>query len=222
MYGRLLKPFLDRLLAFVLLIALSPLFFLVGGVVWVTMGRPLLFCEKRGGLGGSSFTFWKFRSMTNDLDAQGNLLPDENRLTNWGKWLRKTSLDELPQLWNILKGEMSFIGPRPLAARYLARYSPRQRRRHEQKPGLTGWAQVCGRNSLSWEEKFELDVWYVENISFGTDLKILVKTVGVLLGQKGIQSETSVTMEEFFPDSSQSFDEVDDTKGGVSGEENGN
>ena len=140
---------------------------------------------------------YKFRSMTDERDENGELLPDEVRLTSFGKKLRSTRLDELPELLNVLKGDMSFIGPRPLLVRYLPLYNERQRRRHEVRPGITGYAQVNGRNAISWEEKFEKDVWYVEHISFWTDIKILFKTVTVVFGRKGISSETAVTMEEF-------------------------
>jgi len=161
------------------------------------MGSPIFFAQPRPGKNGHIFTFYKFRTMTDDLDSEGKLLPDEKRLTAIGQFLRQTSLDELPQLWNVLKGDMSFVGPRPLLVAYLSRYNSEQARRHEVKPGITGWAQVNGRNAISWEEKFKLDVWYVDNWSLWLDLKILFLTVIKVLKRDGISEANHVTMSEF-------------------------
>lgn len=169
----------------------------VGAAVWATMGRPILFKQLRSGLHGRPFYLYKFRTMTDARNAGGQLLPDEQRLTRLGRWLRATSLDELPELWNVLKGDMSLVGPRPLLMEYLERYTPEQARRHEVKPGITGWAQVNGRNALSWEEKFRLDVWYVDNWSLWLDLKILFMTVLKVLRREGISAEGYATMPEF-------------------------
>lgn len=161
------------------------------------LGAPVLFRQQRPGLHGRPFTLYKFRTMTDARDAEGALLPDAERLTSFGHFLRSTSLDELPELFNVLKGEMSLVGPRPLLMEYLPRYTPEQQRRHEVRPGLTGWAQVNGRNALSWEEKFALDVWYVEHCSFWLDLKILVLTTGKIINREGISQPGHATMEEF-------------------------
>lgn len=169
----------------------------IGVLIYLTMSRPILFRQLRPGLGGRPFVLYKFRTMTDERDAQGNLLPDEERLTRLGQWLRATSLDELPELWNVLKGEMSLVGPRPLLMEYLDRYTPEQARRHGVRPGITGWAQVNGRNALSWEEKFKLDVWYVDNWNLWLDLKILLITVVKVLRRKGISAEGHATMPEF-------------------------
>jgi lipopolysaccharide/colanic/teichoic acid biosynthesis glycosyltransferase len=161
------------------------------------LGGPVLFRQTRPGQHGRPFTMYKFRTMTDERDADGSLLPDVQRLTGFGRFLRSTSLDELPALFNVLKGEMSLVGPRPLLMEYLPIYSPEQVRRHEVRPGITGWAQVNGRNAISWEEKFKLDVWYVDNRSFWLDMKILWLTVGKVLKRDGISQEGSVTMEKF-------------------------
>jgi lipopolysaccharide/colanic/teichoic acid biosynthesis glycosyltransferase len=166
-------------------------------LVWARMGRPVLFRQSRPGQNGHSFLLIKFRTMTNSRGLDGALLSDKERLTPFGLWLRETSLDELPELFNILKGEMSLVGPRPLLNEYLDRYSLEQARRHEVKPGLTGWAQVKGRNSLSWDEKFGLDVWYVDNRSIWLDLKILVITIVRVLRREGINAEGYATMPNF-------------------------
>ncbi|MGI6091304.1 MAG: sugar transferase [Saccharofermentanales bacterium] len=197
MYVSAVKPTLDRFFALLGLIILSPLFLLLGILIRVSMGSPILFIQERIGLDEKRFNLFKFRTMTNQLDKSGTLLPDAKRLTKVGKFLRSTSLDELPELVNILDGSMSFVGPRPLLIDYLPLYNDRQRRRHSVKPGITGWAQIKGRNELSWPERFELDLWYVENMSFFTDVKILFKTIAVVLTREGISSETSVTMERF-------------------------
>lgn len=166
-------------------------------LVALKLGRPVLFRQTRPGLRGKPFVLLKFRTMTDERDADGVLLPDEKRLLPFGAWLRSTSLDELPELINVLKGEMSLVGPRPLLMRYLSRYSPRQARRHEVRPGLTGWAQVNGRNAVSWEEKFEMDVWYVENRSFWLDVQILARTVAAVFDRRGINSPGAATAPEF-------------------------
>lgn len=182
----------------VLLPLLLPLFAIVAVVVRISLGAPVLFSQARLGFGGRQFLIRKFRTMTSERDAQGNLLPDEARLTATGKFLRSTSLDELPELINVLLGEMSFVGPRPLHARYRDRYTPGQFRRHEVLPGITGWAQVNGRNALSWESKFDLDLWYVESQSFRLDLKILILTALKLIKREGISQVGEATAEEFW------------------------
>jgi len=183
--------------AFFGLMFLAPLLVIVGLLVRFKLGSPVIFRQARPGCRGEPFQFLKFRSMTNARDAKGDLLPDAQRLTVFGKRLRTSSLDELPALWNVLKGEMSLVGPRPLLVRYLPLYNDRQARRHEVKPGVTGWAQIHGRNSISWEEKFELDVWYVDNQSFLLDLKILFMTLPAILMSRGIASAGHVTMPVF-------------------------
>ena len=170
---------------------------LIAMAVYATMGRPVLFRQLRAGLHGRPFWLYKFRTMTHARDPGGRLLPDGQRLTRLGRWLRTTSLDELPELWNVLKGDMSLVGPRPLLTEYLERYTPEQARRHEVKPGITGWAQVNGRNALTWEEKFRLDVWYVDNWNLWLDLKILLRTVLKVLRREGISAEGHATMPEF-------------------------
>lgn len=198
-YSRLVKAVLDRLVAAIALLIFSPLLLIVAIAIYLRMGSPIVFTQPRPGKNGRVFNFYKFRTMTSDRDAEGNLLPDEQRLTAIGQLLRKTSLDELPQLWNVLKGDMSLVGPRPLLVRYLERYSPEQARRHEVMPGITGWAQVNGRRLLdgNWPEKFRLDVWYVDNWSLWLDLKILFLTIGKVLGQQEISQEGQATGEEF-------------------------
>nr|WP_305764007.1 sugar transferase [Chroococcidiopsis sp. TS-821] len=187
----------DIVVAIITLIALSPIMLGVAIAIFTQIGRPILFAQPRPGKDGKIFNFYKFRSMTNDCDAQGNLLPDEQRLTPIGQFLRRTSLDELPQLWNVLRGDMSIVGPRPLLVKYLDRYTPEQARRHEVKPGITGLAQVNGRNALSWEERFKLDVWYVDHWSLWLDLKILGLTVWKVLQREGINQQGYATCEEF-------------------------
>lgn len=196
-YEKYIKRAMDVLLSFGALVVLSPVLLIVAVLVRTKLGSPVLFRQERPGKDGKIFALYKFRTMTDARDQEGNLLPDEVRLTRFGKLLRSTSLDELPELYNILRGDMSLVGPRPLLVKYLPRYSPRQARRHEVRPGLTGWAQVNGRNALSWEERFELDVYYTEHLSMGMDVKILFLTVKAVLCRSGISSETSVTMEEF-------------------------
>lgn len=196
---RLIKEVADRFMAAIALLLFSPLILIVAIIIYIRMGSPILFAQSRPGKDGAIFTFYKFRTMTDERDADGNLLPDEKRLTALGQFMRQLSLDELPQLWNVFKGDMSFVGPRPLLVQYLERYSPEQARRHEVKSGITGWAQVNGRRALDghWEERFRLDVWYVDNWSLWLDLKILLLTVWKVLLQKDISQEGHATGEEF-------------------------
>lgn len=196
-YSRFIKSALDRTLAAIALIIFFPVMVVVAIAVYISMSHPVLFTEARPGQNGRIFAFYKFRSMRCLSDSQGKLLPDEKRITAVGYFLRKTSLDELPQLWNVLKGDMSFVGPRPLHVRYLERYTPEQARRHEVKPGITGWAQINGRNSISWEEKFKLDVWYIDNWSLWLDLQILFLTVWKVFKREGISQQGYIAMEEF-------------------------
>ena len=196
-YRGLGKRLLDLCVTVPLLILLSPLLGIVALLVRFQLGSPVLFRQQRPGLHGRPFVLYKFRTMTDARDEQGHLLPDSDRLTPFGRFLRSTSLDELPELWNVLKGEMSLVGPRPLLMRYLDRYTPEQMRRHDVKPGITGWAQVNGRNALTWEKKFELDVWYVDHLSLGLDLKILALTFWKTLKREGISQPGQATMEEF-------------------------
>ncbi|MCG5250840.1 sugar transferase [Brevibacillus agri] len=192
-----MKCLFDRLVALTLLLVFSPLLLLLSILIRFKLGAPVLFVQERPGRYGKPFSIYKFRTMTNQCDASGQLLPDAQRLTPFGMMLRKYSLDELPQLWNVLRGELSLVGPRPLLMEYLPLYTPRQMKRHEVLPGITGWAQVNGRNAITWEQKFELDVWYVENRSFWLDLKILLLTVKRVLQKTGISHEGCVTMEKF-------------------------
>jgi len=191
------KRLFDILSSSVLLVILSPLLGFVCLLIRLRRGPPVFFSQQRPGLHGQPFTLIKFRTMTDVRDAEGSLLPDEQRLTRVGRFLRGTSLDELPQLWNVLKGEMSLIGPRPLHVRYLERYTPEQARRHNVKPGITGWAQVNGRNALTWEDRFRLDVYYVDHWSLGLDLRILGLTTLKVLKREGISEPGQATMSEF-------------------------
>ncbi|MEC5129361.1 sugar transferase [Verrucomicrobiales bacterium BCK34] len=192
-----MKSIFDFTLALTGLVLLSPLILLTALLVRVFHGRPVIFCQDRPGLNGKIFRMMKFRTMREARDEKGESLSDERRLTRFGSFLRSTSLDELPELWNVLKGDMSLVGPRPLLEEYLPLYSERQARRHEVRPGLTGWAQVNGRNTLSWEERFEMDVWYVENQSFALDLKILLQTIQVVLFRRGVNAKGEATMSKF-------------------------
>lgn len=196
-YQKYGKRILDIILSVIAIILLSPVLLIVALLVRFKLGSPVIFCQPRPGKNEKIFNLYKFRTMTNETDQNGKLLPDSQRLTPFGKFLRKTSLDELPELFCILFGTLSFIGPRPLLVDYLPLYNEHQKLRHTATPGLTGLAQVHGRNSLSWEEKFDLDVDYVNQISFMRDMKILFQTVGVVFSQKGINSATSATMEPF-------------------------
>ena len=191
------KRSLDLALTLLALLALSPVLAVLALLVRLRLGAPVLFRQPRPGLGGRPFTIYKFRTMTNARDAAGRFLSDAERLTKFGRFLRSTSLDELPELINVLKGEMSLVGPRPLMVRYLECYTPEQARRHEGRPGITGWAQVNGRNALTWEEKFRLDVWYVDHISFWLDLKIMALTAWKIIRREGISQPGQATMEEF-------------------------
>lgn len=192
-----MKRLFDCIVSAAVLLALSPLLAVLWLLVRRKLGAPAIFCQQRPGKAGVSFTLFKFRTMADVRDANGHLLPDAERLTPFGRWLRASSLDELPELWNILRGDMSFVGPRPLLIHYLERYNPEQMRRHHVRPGLTGWAQINGRNAQSWEERLRLDVWYVDNRSFLLDLKILWLTFGKVLRREGISAEGEATMGEF-------------------------
>jgi len=191
------KRSLDLAVAGIGALVLLPLLLLIALMVRVNLGAPVLFRQERPGLGGAPFEIVKFRTMKDACDTHGNPLPDDKRLTPFGALLRRTSLDELPELWNVLRGDMSLVGPRPLLMEYLPLYTERQARRHEVRPGLTGWAQVNGRNALSWEQKFELDVWYVEHRSLWVDLQILWRTVRYVFGGKDIAQPGHVTAEKF-------------------------
>jgi sugar transferase EpsL len=192
-----MKRVLDFTLALVGIIALLIPFFITYLLVKIKLGSPVLFKQKRPGISGYPFYIYKFRTMTNKRDKDGKLLSDESRLSNLGKFLRRYSLDELPQLINVIKGDISFVGPRPLLMEYLELYTPEQARRHEVRPGITGWAQVNGRNAISWEDKFELDVWYVDNQSFWLDIKILFLTIKKVFKSEGVSQDGHVTMEKF-------------------------
>lgn len=197
MYRKYFKRVFDFVCSFLALIVLSPVLLVTALLVRIKLGTPVIFKQKRPGLNERIFTLYKFRTMTDQKDEQGNLLSDEVRLTKFGKMLRSTSLDELPELWNILKGDMSVVGPRPLLEKYIPLYSTEQRKRHLVRPGLTGLAQVNGRNEVSWEKKFQLDVEYTQRIMFWSDIRIILQTVGNVFRGKGISSTTSATMEEF-------------------------
>ncbi|MFZ5919270.1 MAG: sugar transferase [Chloroflexota bacterium] len=197
MYSTSLKRLFDLALTVLSLIVLTPLLALLALLVRIKLGAPVLFCQQRPGLHGRPFTLYKFRTMTDARDAGGKLLPDAQRLTAFGRFLRSYSLDELPELFNVLRGEMSLVGPRPLLVQYLERYTPEQARRHEMKPGITGWAQINGRNALPWKHKFALDVWYVDNWSLWLDVKILALTLWKSVRREGINQPGQATMEEF-------------------------
>lgn len=192
-----IKRVTEFTLAFIALIIFSPILLIVGVGVRIKLGSPIFFRQSRVGLNGEIFEMVKFRTMKDAYDAEGNLLPDEERLTAFGIFLRKSSLDELPELWNVLKGDMSLVGPRPLLVEYLPLYSEEQMKRHNVRPGITGYAQVNGRNNISWTKKFELDVYYVENFSLWLDIKILFQTVAKVLGQADINQEGNATVERF-------------------------
>lgn len=196
-YCRYIKRGLDILCALAAMIVFCWLYGIIAILVRVKLGSPVIFKQLRPGKDEKIFCLYKFRTMTDKRDDRGKLLPDEQRLTKFGKWLRSTSLDELPEAWNILKGDMSVVGPRPLLVEYLERYDDRQRHRQDVRPGLSGYAQIHGRNAISWEKRFELDVWYTENVSLWLDIRIVMKTVVVAMDGKNISSETSATMEEF-------------------------
>ena len=193
----MLKRSFDLAVAGVALVVLSPLLLCLALLIWITMGRPVLFSQVRPGLRATPFRMYKFRTMREALDPSGRPLPDAARMTRFGTWLRSTSLDELPELWNVVRGEMSLVGPRPLLMEYVPRYSPEQARRHEVRPGITGWAQVNGRNALEWPARFALDVWYVDHRSFALDLRILFLTAWRVVRREGITQEGQATMEPF-------------------------
>ena len=193
----MLKTIFDKILALVLLILFSPIYIITSILILVKMGSPIFFRQKRPGFNSEIFSIYKFRTMTNEIDKNGNLLPDEQRILGIGKFIRSTSIDELPQLFNVLKGNMSFVGPRPLLVEYLDLYNDKQNRRHDVKPGITGWAQVNGRNAISWEQKFKYDIWYVDNQSFALDMKILWLTFLKVVKRNDVSSDTHVTMEKF-------------------------
>ena len=203
------KRSFDILIVALGLIVLSPVLIVSSVVILIQMGSPVLFKQMRPGRNGEPFFMYKFRTMTNDKDELGNSLPDEQRLTRLGRFLRSTSLDELPELYNVLKSDMSLVGPRPLLMKYLERYTPDQARRHEVKPGITGWAQVNGRNAITWEEKFALDVWYVDNWSLWLDMKIIFITLVKVFKREGISAAGEATMTEFMGSNHNIYDEMD-------------
>ena len=197
LYCKLIKRFMDFLIAALSIIIFSPLLIILAILVRVKLGWPVIFKQERPGLNGKVFKLYKFRTMTDAKDENGNLLDDEYRLTSFGKKLRSTSLDELPELYNILKGDMSIVGPRPLLVKYLPLYNDEQKRRHDVRPGLTGLAQVSGRNAITWTEKFNKDIEYVDNVSLGLDISIFFKTIYCVLKKEGINSDSAATMEDF-------------------------
>ena len=197
LYCKLIKRFMDFFIAALSIIIFSPLLIILAILVRVKLGGPVIFKQERPGLNGKVFKLYKFRTMTDAKDENGNLLDDEYRLTSFGKKLRSTSLDELPELYNILKGDMSIVGPRPLLVKYLPLYSDEQKRRHDVRPGLTGLAQVSGRNAITWTEKFNKDIEYVDNVSLGLDVSIFFKTIYCVLKREGINSDSAATMEDF-------------------------
>ena len=192
-----MKRLFDFLISFVALLFLMPIFLLIALLVRVKIGSPIFFIQLRPGLHGNAFSMIKFRTMNNSFSATGELLSDAERLTRFGRFLRTTSLDELPELWNVIKGDMSLVGPRPLLMEYLSLYSSEQFRRHNLRPGITGWAQVNGRNAISWQERFKYDVWYVENQSFWLDLKIMWITIKKVFAREGISADGEVTSPKF-------------------------
>jgi lipopolysaccharide/colanic/teichoic acid biosynthesis glycosyltransferase len=195
--GRIAKRLLDLIGSFFGLILLSPFLTLLAIAIYFKLGRPVFYKQERPGLYGNPFILYKFRSMTQEVDKEGHPLPDEKRLTSFGKFLRRWSLDEFPELWNVFRGDMSLVGPRPLLMEYLPRYSAEQRRRHDVKPGLTGWAQINGRNAITWDDRFRLDVWYVDHWNFWLDIKILFRTLFHFLKREGITAEGHATMPKF-------------------------
>ncbi len=197
-----MKHIIDFIVALLAIVILSPIFLLIAILNKIYLGKPVLFIQKRPGLNGIPFNLIKFRTMKHSVDAKGNILPDAERLTRYGRFLRSTSLDELPGLWNVVKGDMAFVGPRPLLMEYLPLYSAEQARRHEVRPGITGWAQVNGRNSISWEAKFAADIWYVDHQNLELDFKILLLTVKRVLSRNGVSAEGEATMPKFNGNSS--------------------
>ena len=197
MYRKFFKRFLDIILSLIFILCFWWLYIIIAILVRIKLGSPVLFKQDRPGLNEKIFKMYKFRTMTDEKDKDGNLLPDAERLTKFGKFLRSTSLDEIPELWNVLKGEMSLVGPRPLLVSYLTKYNEYEKRRHEVKPGITGWAQINGRNNTTWEERFKNDIYYVENISFKLDLKIIIKTILKVLKRLDINQSDTETMKNF-------------------------
>jgi len=195
----MINRFFDIFLVFLTIFFLMPLLIVIVFMVRIKIGNPVIFRQIRPGLYGKPFAIYKFRTMTDERNQKGNLLPDRERLLPFGRFLRQTSIDELPELLNVLKGDMSIVGPRPLLMQYLDRYTPEQSRRHNIKPGITGWAQVNGRNALSWEDKFKLDIWYVDNQSLALDFKIIIMTIYKVLKQSGISAAGEATATEFNP-----------------------
>ena len=197
MYGFFIKPLLDFIISFIMVLILSPVIIIIGLLVYFKLGTPVLFCQVRPGKQENLFKLYKFRTMNEQRDSKGELLADIQRNTGFGKFLRRTSLDELPQLINVLKGNLSLVGPRPLLVEYLEFYTKEQRNRHKVKPGLTGWAQINGRNAITWEDKFRLDLYYVENLSFFLDIKILSITLLKVIKGSGINNDNGQTMDKF-------------------------
>ena len=196
-YSHFLKRFFDIIFSIFFIIVLSPFLLTIALLIYIKDGKPVFFKQERGGYKNSIFMLYKFKTMNNKKDSQGNLLPDYKRMTKLGTFLRKYSLDELPGLLNVIKGEMSLVGPRPFMAEYLPLYNKEQARRHDVKPGITGWAQVNGRNAISWEQKFELDIWYVKHQSFSLDMKIIWLTLVKVIKKDGVDQQQEVTMEKF-------------------------
>ena len=197
MYRKFFKRFLDIIISLIFILCFWWLYIVIAILVRIKLGSPVLFKQDRPGLNEKIFKMYKFRTMTDEKDKDGNLLPDVERLTKFGKFLRSTSLDEIPELWNVLKGEMSLVGPRPLLVSYLTKYNEYEKRRHEVRPGITGWAQINGRNNTTWEERFKNDFYYVENISFKLDLKIIIKTILKVLKRSDINQSDTETMKNF-------------------------
>ncbi|AVQ24288.1 sugar transferase [Fusobacterium periodonticum] len=197
MYRKFFKRFLDIIISLIFILCFWWLYIVIAILVRIKLGSPVLFKQDRPGLNEKIFKMYKFRTMTDEKDKNGNLLPDAERLTKFGKFLRSTSLDEIPELWNVLKGEMSLVGPRPLLVSYLTKYNEYEKRRHEVRPGITGWAQINGRNNTTWEERFKNDIYYVENISFKLDLKIIIKTILKVLKRSDINQSDTETMKNF-------------------------
>src|SRR5664280_386066 len=197
MYGLFIKPLLDFIISFIMVLILSPVIIIIGLLVYLKLGTPVLFCQVRPGKQEKLFKLYKFRTMNECRDSKGELLPDAQRIIGFGKFLRRTSLDELPQLINVFKGNLSLVGPRPLLVEYLEFYTKEQRNRHKVKPGLTGWAQINGRNAITWEDKFRLDLYYVENLSFFLDIKILSITLLKVIKGSGINNDNGQTMDKF-------------------------
>jgi sugar transferase EpsL len=192
-----LKRLIDIILSAGVLVLLGPLLICLAILIRFKIGSPVLFRQQRPGLGGKGFTIYKFRTMTDERDSAGQLLSDDKRLPTFGRFLRSTSLDELPELFNVLKGDMSIVGPRPLMMKYLNRYTPQQARRHEVKPGITGWAQINGRNTVTWDDKFKMDVWYVDNQNLWLDVKIIFKTICMVITRQGVTQDGRATVDEF-------------------------